>query len=271
MLMGRRRDTGPSSEMLIGMGFSTQFTTSPISCIPSRSHHPKCNWGGVILYLSCSLYNIFWCRFPVQFYVCINDTKFYKVLNEQEKNLWRQGFAIHSRWLHQVCRKMFSPTILLALDGTGVELCSWDSCSSWWFLTLSSGVVNRTLSHIRGGLYIPVFLFRVRLLTVTRIDSLMVLAKLLKSSIGYSTPIEHFNTRQGVASILPWIRTLVHITSFIPYRSHHPKFWWEDGYHTHWKTGKACIPSLDHKTLASIMLGPGVKIDVSHGHFISRQ
>ena len=68
---------------------------------------------------------------------------------------------------------MFS-TILPGLDGIGLELCARYSCL---FSTVSSGVLNRTLSHMCSRLHFPMFLVRVGLLTLMKMDSLMVLAR----------------------------------------------------------------------------------------------
>ena len=63
---------------------------------------------------------------------------------------------------------MFS-TILHGVNSTSVLLCAWDFCSCW-FLFLSSGVVNRTLSHICGRLYLPMFLLVLGLLILMYMD-----------------------------------------------------------------------------------------------------
>ena len=49
------------------------------------------------------------------------------------------------------------------------------------FFSFSSGIVNSILSHICGRLYFPMFLFRVGLLTLMNMASLMVLAILFSS------------------------------------------------------------------------------------------
>ena len=49
------------------------------------------------------------------------------------------------------------------------------------FFSFSSGIVNSILSHICGRLYFPMFLFRVGLLTLMSMASLMVLAILFSS------------------------------------------------------------------------------------------
>ena len=54
-------------------------------------------------------------------------------------------------------------------------------CYNYSFLILSPGMVNRTLSHICGRLYLPVFQFRVGLFTLMYMASLMVLAMLFSS------------------------------------------------------------------------------------------
>ena len=77
-----------------------------------------------------------------------------------------------------VSQEIFSSTKLLVAS-TSVVLCDWYSCCSWWLLTLSSGVVNRTLSHICGRLYSLMFLLR--LLTLMQIDSLIDLERLYPS------------------------------------------------------------------------------------------
>ena len=49
------------------------------------------------------------------------------------------------------------------------------------FFSLSSGIVNKILSHMCGRLYFPMFLFRVGLLTLMNMASWMVLAILFSS------------------------------------------------------------------------------------------
>ena len=49
------------------------------------------------------------------------------------------------------------------------------------FFSLSSGIVNKILSHMCGRLYFPMFLFRLGLLTLMNMASWMVLAILLSS------------------------------------------------------------------------------------------
>ena len=49
------------------------------------------------------------------------------------------------------------------------------------FFSFSSGIVSSILSHICGRLYFPMFLFRVGLLTLMNMASLMVLAILFSS------------------------------------------------------------------------------------------
>ena len=49
------------------------------------------------------------------------------------------------------------------------------------FFSLSSGIVNKILSHMCGRLYFPMFLFRVGLVTLMNMASWMVLAILLSS------------------------------------------------------------------------------------------
>ena len=49
------------------------------------------------------------------------------------------------------------------------------------FFSLSSGIVNKILSHMCGRLYFPMFLFRVGLLTLINMASWMVLAILFSS------------------------------------------------------------------------------------------
>ena len=60
---------------------------------------------------------------------------------------------------------MFS-IVLPGVDDTSVVLCTWDSCYSCWLLILSSGVINRTLSHICDRLHLTRFLLRVTLKTL---------------------------------------------------------------------------------------------------------
>ena len=63
-----------------------------------------------------------------------------------------------------VSQVMFSSTKDL-IATTSVVVCAWDSCWSCWLLILSSWMVSRTLSHICGRLYLPMFLLRIGLLT----------------------------------------------------------------------------------------------------------
>ena len=54
------------------------------------------------------------------------------------------------------------------------------TCFCWhshWLLILSSSMLNRTQSHMCVRLYLPMFLIRVRLIILIKIDSLIVLAK----------------------------------------------------------------------------------------------
>ena len=55
-----------------------------------------------------------------------------------------------------------------------------DTVVSYLF-SLSSGIVNKILSHMCGRLYFPMFLFRVGLLTLINMASWMVLAMLFSS------------------------------------------------------------------------------------------
>ena len=56
-------------------------------------------------------------------------------------------------------QKMISSTILFFVaDGTSNLLCTQNSCSSCWFLILSSGNINRTLFLICDRLYLPMLL-----------------------------------------------------------------------------------------------------------------
>ena len=67
----------------------------------------------------------------------------------------------------KVWQEMLSSTIfLLGAEGTSLLLCAWDTCYPCLFFILSFGMVNRTLSHIFGRLYLPMFLLRVGLLTL---------------------------------------------------------------------------------------------------------
>ena len=58
-------------------------------------------------------------------------------------------------------------------------LCTCGSWSTYWFFILSSGLLNRTPSHMHGRLYFPMFLLRVGFCTPKKVDSLMILPKIL--------------------------------------------------------------------------------------------
>ena len=69
--------------------------------------------------------------------------------------------------------------LLCLLYGTDVSVPMHMLLYSYFFF--NSGMENRILSQICGRLYFPIFLFRVGLLTLMYIDSLMVLARLFSS------------------------------------------------------------------------------------------
>ena len=69
--------------------------------------------------------------------------------------------------------------LLCLLYGTDVDVPMHMLLYSYFFF--NSEMENRILSQICGRLYFPIFLFRVGLLTLMYIDSLMVLAILFSS------------------------------------------------------------------------------------------
>ena len=125
----------------------------------------------------CTLRNIY------QTHICmgacihtyVNKQKVYYILINRKSLTWRQAFAIHAEWLHQVWWIMLFSTILLVLDGTSVKICTccWYSCR---FLILSSWVLSRTPSKMCGRLYLTMFLLRVGFFILIIIHSLIVLA-----------------------------------------------------------------------------------------------
>ena len=75
---------------------------------------------------------------------------------------------------------MFSPILYVpdVLDVASDVLCAYCVCiSSCWFLIMSSGVLNKTLSPMCSSLYSPMFLFRRGLFTLIKMAALIVLAK----------------------------------------------------------------------------------------------
>ena len=107
---------------------------------------------------------------------------------------WRQAFTIHTKKLYQIWGKMYFSAILPVLDGTGEDLSAWCSCL---FLTLSSGFLNRIPSHICSRLNFAMFLLRVGLFTLMKMDSLMILTKpcpslstMLKSCTNIILPVD---------------------------------------------------------------------------------
>ena len=93
----------------------------------------------------------------------------------------RQAFTYHTKWLHQVWGKMLLSAILyvlVVLDGPSDVLCAcWCCWCSCWFLTFRPWVLNRPPSCMWVRLYLPMFLFRVRLFTIIKMDSFIVLAR----------------------------------------------------------------------------------------------
>ena len=84
-----------------------------------------------------------------------------------------QAFAIPG--LREIA-VLWNVYVLDAVDGAIDVLCTC-SLSSCWFFILSPGVLNRTPSHMFGRLYYPMFLLRVGLFILIKMDSFMVLAR----------------------------------------------------------------------------------------------
>ena len=75
---------------------------------------------------------------------------------------------------------MLFSAILYVLDIYMALMMFVCTCFCWhshWLLILSSSMLNRTQSHMCVRLYLPMFLIRVRLIILIKIDSLIVLAK----------------------------------------------------------------------------------------------
>ena len=69
------------------------------------------------------------------------------ILHKQNNLILMTSFQHPYRMASSGLQEMFCSTIPLGVDDTSL-MCTWGFCCHCWFLALSSGLVNKTLSHI---------------------------------------------------------------------------------------------------------------------------